>query len=52
MDRWWMRGVESAYSGKGYSNRYYFRVRCPDHQIFDLYFDTAIHTWVLDYAHD
>ena len=53
MDRWWMRGVESVYSGTGSSNRYYFRLLCqPDHQVFDVYHDIAQHVWVLETAHD
>ena len=53
MDRWWMQGAESAHAGNGgYSNRTYFRVRCPDHQVFDLYFDAAQNVWILETAHD
>ena len=49
-DRWWEQG--NPFAARGHSDRYYFRVRCPDHQVFDLYFDQAQHVWVLDYVHD
>jgi hypothetical protein len=51
-DRWWTKGVESVYGGRGHSDRYYFRVRCPDHQVFDLYYDAAQNVWILETAHD
>ena len=50
MDRWWE--VHTAYAGRGFSDRLYYRVRCPDEQLLDLYFDQAQNVWVLDYAHD
>jgi hypothetical protein len=50
MDRWWEAGNPST--GKGYSDRWYYRVRCPDEQLFDLYYDEAQNVWVLDRAHD
>jgi hypothetical protein len=43
-DRWWERERES--------DRTYFRVRTPDHQVFDLCFDTVPRAWVLHTAHD
>jgi Family of unknown function (DUF6504) len=39
MDRWWE--AHTAYAARGFSDRLYFRVRCVDEQLFDLYFDQA-----------
>jgi Family of unknown function (DUF6504) len=43
-DRWWERERES--------DRTYYRVRTPDHQVLDMYFDDVPGVWVLDRAHD
>lgn len=50
LDRWWDRG--DPFALPGYSDRTYYRVRCPDQQFFDLYHDVANNVWVLDRAHD
>jgi len=50
MDRWWE--AHTPYAMRGFTDREYFRVRCPDEQLFDLYFDQAQNVWVLDIAHD
>jgi hypothetical protein len=43
-----MKGIESAFADNGgYSDRYYFRVRCPDHQVVDLSYDAAQNVWTL-----
>lgn len=52
LDCWWEAGNPIPYAGKGYSDRTYYHVRCPDEQVFDLYYDAAQHVWVLDRAHD
>jgi Family of unknown function (DUF6504) len=62
VDRWWLASAQEAAraSGKGVqdaryraaSDREYYRVRCADHQVFDLYYDAATGVWVLDRAHD
>ena len=45
------RGLRDA-SVRAASDREYYRVRCADHQVFDLYYDAAADVWVLDRAHD
>ena len=45
-DRWWMQSASAA------SDRVYYRVRCVDEQIFDIYHDVTTDDWVLDRAHD
>jgi hypothetical protein len=50
IDRWWE--VHTPYATRGFTDRLYYRVRCPDEQLFDLYFDQAQNVWVLDVAHD
>jgi hypothetical protein len=62
VDRWWLASAQVAarVSGTGVrdasrraaSDREYYRVRCADQQVFDLYFDAATGVWVLDRAHD
>jgi len=43
-DRWW----ESAAFYHGASDRHYYRVRCQDGMICEIYHDSARHGWVLD----
>ena len=47
-DRWWARGSAAAAA----SDRHYYRVRCADEQVFDLYHDVERALWVLDRAQD
>jgi hypothetical protein len=48
-----MKSVESDFAGNGgYSDRTYYHVRCPDHQVFDLSYDAAQNVWILETAHD
>jgi hypothetical protein len=49
-DRWWERPAGGSPAGA--SDRLYFRVRCADEQVFDLYYDAMSDRWVLDRAHD
>jgi hypothetical protein len=44
MDRWW--DPERA------SDRHYWRLRTPDHQIFEVYFDLVPRVWMLDRVQD
>jgi hypothetical protein len=48
-DRWWEPARADA---AGASDRTYYRVRCVDEQVFDLYHDRVGDRWVLDRAHD
>jgi len=50
MDGWWEQG--NAYPARAATDRTYDRVRCPDEQYFDLYYDAVRDVWVLDRAHD
>jgi hypothetical protein len=50
MDRW--REAHTPYAARGFTDQLYSRVRCPDEQLFDLYFDQAQNVWMLDVAHD
>jgi Family of unknown function (DUF6504) len=47
-DRWWARGSAAVAA----SDRHYYRVRCADEQVFDLYHDVERALWALDRAHD
>jgi hypothetical protein len=48
-DRWWMTPAEADMTGKGASDRAYYRVQAPDLQAFELYHDTtSAGLWVLD----
>lgn len=49
-DRWWERHLDGAAATA--SDRLYYRVRCVDEEVFDLYYDRASAVWVLDCAHD
>jgi hypothetical protein len=42
--RWW----ESAAYFPGASDRHYYRVRCQDGMICDVYYDAARRVWILD----
>jgi hypothetical protein len=44
MARWWERS--------GASDRTYYRLQTPDHQIFEIYHDAIPDTWVLDVCQD
>jgi hypothetical protein len=44
--RWW--GVGRSTHLPASSERQYYRVRCPDQRVFDLYFDSIGGLWVLD----
>lgn len=50
-DRWWAHPAESD-ARRAESDRTYYRVRCPDQQVFDLYRDAVSGLWMLDRAHD
>ena len=50
-DRWWERYTDRGPAAQA-SDRLYYRVRCVDEEIFDLYHDRASALWVLDCAHD
>lgn len=57
-DRWWQAkpsgptapGEQRASSAS--SDRYYYRVRCADGLLCDLYYDAISGAWVLDRVHD
>lgn len=54
-DRWWARGSAAPTADSAAataSDRHYYRVRCADEQVFDLYHDVERALWVLDRAHD
>lgn len=47
-DRWW----ESAAHPRGASDRHYYRLRCEDGLLCDVYYDAAQQVWLLDRVHD
>lgn len=49
-DRWWAAAPTTHVPRQ--SDRFYYRVRCRDEQVFDLYYDVVSRLWVLDVAHD
>jgi hypothetical protein len=51
MDKWWAHPAEEN-PRQAASDRTYYRVRCPDQQVFELYHDAASGLWVLDRVHD
>jgi hypothetical protein len=44
VDRWWHPAWDS--------DREYYRLRTPDHQIFEIYYDAVPDVWVLDRVQD
>ena len=48
-DRWWAQPGEGT---AGASDRHYYRIRCEDGLLCDLYHDAARGEWVLDRVHD
>src|SRR5262249_48405451 len=50
-DRWWVSPMETDFRKAG-SDRTYYRVRCPDQQVFDIHHDAVSGLWVLDRVHD
>lgn len=46
-DRWW-----EAPGPDGASDRHYYRLRCKDGLLCDIYYDAAIDDWMLDRVHD
>lgn len=50
-DRWWVP-LDETHFNRAESDRHYYRVRCPDEQVFDLYHDLANGLWVLDKVQD
>lgn len=52
-DRWWVQsdGADLAGAAMG-SDRYYYRVRCREGLLCELYHDVAQDAWVLDRVHD
>jgi hypothetical protein len=46
--RWW----ESAAYSPGASDRHYYRLRCQDGMICDVYHDVARQVWILDRVYD
>jgi Domain of unknown function (DUF6504) len=47
-DRWW----ESAAHPHGASDRHYYRLRCEDGLLCEVYYDAAQQVWILDRVHD
>jgi hypothetical protein len=48
-DRWW----EAAdHHPRGASDRHYYRLRCLEGLLCDVYYDAAPGVWVLDRVHD
>jgi len=43
-DRWW----ESAAYFHGASDRHYYRLRCQDGMVCEIYYDVARRIWILD----
>lgn len=54
MDRWWISPVSVAlgHEPRGHSDRTYYRLLLPDHQVFELYHDAANNLWILDVIQD
>jgi len=50
-DRWWVQPSEQLPAAPE-SDRLYYRVRCREGLLCDLYHDTARGAWVLDRVHD
>lgn len=50
-DRWWEATNPRADRG-GFTDRLYYRELCQDLAIFELYYDRAQNTWVLDVVQD
>jgi hypothetical protein len=44
MARWWQPSAAS--------DRTYYRLQTPDHQIFEIYHDAIPDTWILDICQD
>jgi Family of unknown function (DUF6504) len=53
-DRWWQSPVAAALGteAQGPSDRHYYRLLVPEQQVFEVYYDTVSHTWVLDVVQD
>jgi Domain of unknown function (DUF6504) len=46
-DRWW-----EAPGPTGASDRHYYRLRCADDLVCEVYYDAACDVWMLDRVHD
>jgi hypothetical protein len=52
-DRWWVPPTEADRTGKGFSDRHYYRLLTADHQVFEIYRElTSAGLWVLDIVQD
>lgn len=49
-DRWWENMRDGC--GSGASDRHYYRLRCTDGLLCEVYYDAASDYWVLDRVHD
>jgi hypothetical protein len=49
-DHWWAPAPTIHVPAE--NDRYYYRVRCLDQRVFDLYFDSIASLWVLDTEQD
>jgi hypothetical protein len=49
--RWWESAAYSS-SSPGASDRHYYRVRCQDGMICEVYHDVAQQVWMLDRVYD
>jgi hypothetical protein len=52
-DRWWVSRTEADSTGKGFSDRHYYRLLTAEHQVFGVYRElTSKGLWVLDVIQD
>jgi hypothetical protein len=52
-DRWWVSPAEADWTGKGPSDRHYYRLLTRDHQVFEVYRELMSKgLWVLDIVQD
>jgi hypothetical protein len=52
-DRWWVSPAEADSTGKGVSDRHYYRLLTADHQVFEIYRElTSAGLWILDVVQD
>jgi len=52
-DRWWVSPTEADSTGKGASDRHYYRLLTADHEVFEVYRElTSAGLWVLDLVQD